>query len=100
MTSALGNLSAMDERPAPAPRKLLDQFGEWVNDVELPGRTMANLKTGFLPEILAELEPTEAITVMLESWTGWEKGRVGPEEVLGVLKEHGLSDVLSALVSA
>lgn len=90
----------MDERPAPAPRKLLDQFNEWVNDVELPGRTMANLKTGFLPDILSELEPTEQITAMLEIWGGWEKGRVGPEEVLGVLKEQGINDVLSELASA
>lgn len=89
----------MDERPAPAPAKLLAQFTDWLEETELPGRTMSNLKTGFLPEVLAEMETSESIDAMLASWNEWEKGRVGPEAVLGVLRDRGLSELLVGLAS-
>ncbi len=84
------------ERPAPAPAKLLDQFNDWVSETEMPGRTMSYLKTGFLPEVLADQDGA-AVTTMLESWEGWEKGKTRPEIVLEVLKENGLADLLSEL---
>ena len=62
----------------------------------MPGRTMAYLKTGFLPEVLAQQE-SDAISTMIESWEGWEKGNTRPEVVLEVLKEKGLADLLSEL---
>lgn len=84
------------ERPAPSPSKLLTQFNDWVNETEMPGRTMSYLKTGYLPGILAE-QDSEAVTTMIESWTGWEKGNTRPEIVLEVLKEQGLAELLAEL---
>lgn len=60
----------------------------------MPGRTMAYLKTGFLPEVLAGHQ-SDATAAMIESWAGWEKGNTRPEVVLEVLKEQGLVDLLT-----
>ena len=84
------------DRPAPSPAKLLDQFNDWAAGTELPGRTMAYLKTGHLPDVLADLGSDEALS-MLESWNGWEKGTTRPEIVLEALKEHGIVEVLTAM---
>lgn len=62
----------------------------------MPGRTMSYLKTGFLPEVLAENE-SDAAAAMLESWDGWERGKTRPEVVLGVLQDQGLADLLTSL---
>lgn len=88
----------MEERPAPSPAKLLNQFNDWVSETEMPGRTMSYLKTGFLPEVLAENE-SDAVTVMLESWSGWERGKTRPEIVLETLRENGLAELLTTLAS-
>ncbi len=93
-------MDEIQERPAPSPAKLLGQFNDWVEETEMPGRTMSYLKTGFLPEVLAEqLEAEEngTISAMLESWAGWEKGNTRPEIVLGVMKDNGLVELLGAL---
>lgn len=45
----------MTERPAPNPAKLLDQWMEWERGETTPGRVMANLKTGGLPDLLRAL---------------------------------------------
>lgn len=96
------------ERPAPSPAKLLGQFNDWVDETELPGRTMSYLKTGFLPEVLAERQESsedgdsvgnDSVATMLESWAGWEKGDTRPEIVLGVLKDNGLVTLLTELSS-
>lgn len=48
--------SAMVEnRPAPDPAKLLEQWMEWERGDTPPGRTLANLKTAGLRELLEEL---------------------------------------------
>lgn len=86
------------ERPAPSPAKLLSQFNDWVEETELPGRTMSYLKTGFLPEVLAEQEGDNVAT-MLESWGGWEKGNTRPDVVLEVLKDNGIVELLTGLAS-
>jgi hypothetical protein len=86
----------MEERPAPSPAKLLNQFNDWVAETEMPGRTMAYLKTGFLHEVLAE-QGTDVSAAMIESWTGWEKGDTRPEIVLGDLQELGLVSLLTEL---
>ena len=90
------------ERPAPSPAKLLGQFNDWVEETELPGRTMSYLKTGFLPEVLAEQQDGARgaqIEAMLESWAGWEKGNTRPEIVLAVMKDHDLVTLLTELSS-
>lgn len=86
----------MEPRLAPSPSKLLKQFNDWTAETEMPGRTMAYLKTGFLPEVLAADE-SDAVATMLESWDGWEKGKLRPEIVLEVLREQGLAELLTKL---
>lgn len=86
----------MEERPAPSPAKLLNQFNDWAGETEMPGRTMSYLKTGFLPEVLAE-NSSDSVEKMLESWEGWEKGKTRPEVVLEVLKEQGVVELLTKL---
>ncbi len=88
----------MEERPTPSPAKLLNQFNDWLGETEMPGRTMSYLKTGFLPEVLAENE-SEAVTAMLESWDGWERGNTRPEIVLGVMRDNGLVELLTKLAA-
>ena len=91
------------ERPAPSPAKLLGQFNDWIDETELPGRTMSYLKTGFLPEVLAEKRDAgdegRDIAAMLESWAGWEKGDTRPDVVLDLLKDNDLVGLLTELSS-
>lgn len=88
----------MDTRPPISPSKLLHQYNDWVEQTELPGRTMAYLKTGMLHEVLAADE-SDAATAMLEAWEQWEKGDVGPTPTLEALRDNGVADLLSALDS-
>lgn len=90
----------MDDRPAPSAQKLQTQFDDWVKGDELPGRTLAYLKTGFLPEVLEDIETTDAIEKIQAAWQEWESGKTDPEAVLKVLKAQGLSDILGALASS
>jgi hypothetical protein len=54
----------MEDRLAPNPVKLLEQWNEWERGETPPGRVMANLKTGGLPLLLqalvAEIEAAAA----------------------------------------
>lgn len=86
----------MEERPAPSPPKLLTQFEDWASETELPGRTLAYLQTGYLPEVLAENE-SENTEAMLEAWAGWDKGTAEPQTVLEALKDLGLAEFLAEL---
>lgn len=86
----------MEQRPAPSPSKLKNQFDDWLDETELPGRTLAYLKTGFLPEVLAENE-SDLTVAMLEAWAGWEKGTTEPQVVLESLRDQGLGDFLEEL---
>jgi hypothetical protein len=43
------------DRPPPDPAKLLAFWNEWERGETPPGRVIANLKTGGLPEVLQEL---------------------------------------------
>lgn len=45
----------MENRPAPDPAKLLTQWMEWEKGETTPGRTMSNLKTGGLRDLLEQL---------------------------------------------
>ena len=44
-----------EDRPGPDAQKLLDQWMEWERGDETPGRVLANLKTGGMPELLQSL---------------------------------------------
>ena len=46
--------------PTPDPEKLLAQWMEWERGETPPGRVMANLKTGGLPELLKALVEAKA----------------------------------------
>jgi hypothetical protein len=49
------------EKPPPDPAKLLSFWDEWERGETPPGRTMANLKTHGLADLLRQLaEPTGA----------------------------------------
>ncbi len=85
-------------RPAPDPAKLAGQFDEWVRGEALPGRMLANLKTGRLPELLATSGDRAA--GLAELWQGWEKGTTVPLEVAQGLADGGLTDLLADLAEA
>ena len=84
------------DRPPPEPAKLLSQWEAWERGDELPGRTMANLKTGDA-RMLLEAGGDESAR-LLEAWTRWEKGQSIPTEVLGALKDAGMRDFLVARI--
>jgi hypothetical protein len=89
----------MEDRPPASAAKLLNQFNDWVAETEMPGRTMAYLKTGMLHEVLAAQADAPNVSAMIESWNGWEKGGVRPEVVLEVLSAEGIVDLLMSLSS-
>lgn len=43
------------ETPPPDPEKLLTYWNEWERGETTPGRTIANLKTAGLPQVLQRL---------------------------------------------
>ncbi|MGI9600934.1 MAG: hypothetical protein ACR2QE_03550 [Acidimicrobiales bacterium] len=43
------------DKPIPDPTKLLSQWNEWERGETTPGRTLANLKTSGLGDLLASL---------------------------------------------
>lgn len=90
----------MDPRPPVSPAKLLNQFTDWIEGTEMPGRTMAYLKTGMLHEVLAVQPGGSPAEAMLESWSGWEKGKTRPEIVLGVMRDEGLAELLGTLAES
>lgn len=87
----------MDDRPPVSPEKLLHQFRDWLDDTEMPGRTMSYLKTGFLPELLQENIDVEGVVSMIEAWEGWEQGKTHPTAVLEALRDSGIEPLLSSL---
>lgn len=94
--------AADDPRPAPDPAKLAGQFDEWVRGETLPGRMLANLKTGRLPELLATSGDRggDRAADLAELWQGWEKGTTVPLEVAQGLADGGLTDLLADLAEA
>ncbi len=87
-------------RPEPDPAKLAGQFTEWVRGETLPGRVLANLKTGRLPELLDAAaagsggKPAETLA---EAWNGWERGTTLPLPVAEGLRDGGLFQFLLGL---
>ncbi|MBC8364598.1 MAG: hypothetical protein H8E59_06320 [Actinobacteria bacterium] len=92
--------AAVDEnlRPEPDPAKLAGQFAEWVRGETLPGRMLANLKTGRMPEVLAAAG--DGATALSELWRGWEQGNVGPLDLAQGLADGGIADLLGDLAEA
>ena len=82
------------DRPPPEPAKLLNQWDAWERGDELPGRTMANLKTGEARVLLEAAGDGSA--ELLTAWQRWEKGQSVPTEVLAALKAGGMRDFLAA----
>lgn len=82
------------DRPPPEPAKLLSQWDAWERGDELPGRTMANLKTGEA-RVLLEAAGEESAE-LLAAWNRWEKGQSVPSEVLSILKSGGMRDFLAS----
>jgi len=81
------------DRPPPEPAKLLNQWDAWERGDELPGRTMANLKTGGA-KMLLEAAGDESAE-LLAAWSRWEKGQSVPAEVLSALKAGGMREFLA-----
>jgi hypothetical protein len=50
------------ELPVPDPEKLLASWMEWETGENTPGRVMANLKTGGLPDLLEAIIAAKADT--------------------------------------
>ena len=82
------------DRPPPEPAKLLSQWDAWERGDELPGRTMANLKTGEA-RVLLEAAGEESAE-LLAAWNRWEKGQSVPSEVLSILRSGGMRDFLAS----
>jgi len=82
--------------PAPDPAKLAGLFAEWEREEVLPGRLLANLKTGRLPEILESANADS----LLEIWEKWETGTMLPLPVAQGLLDRGLVDLLGDLAEA
>ncbi|HXH58871.1 hypothetical protein [Iamia sp.] len=96
------------ERPPADPAKLLSAWADWETGEVPAGRTMSNMKTGGLRDVIEHLasEPTEVtpdasdLTALLATWTEWEVGATSPEPVMLGLQGAGLRPLLEALAGA
>lgn len=88
----------MPAKPSPSPEKLRSQFNDWIEGTELPGRTMSYLKTGFLDELLSARSEEDEVAPMLDAWSQWERAKLGPAEVLDVLKSNNIDGFLTNLL--
>lgn len=87
---------SMVERPPSDPCKLIEHVKRWEAGDDPPGRTLANLKTGGLGELL-----TASGDEALEGpWQQWEQGRADPADVLAALTGAGLVGYLTSLLHA
>lgn len=97
------------DRPPADPRKLLAALGEWETGEVPAGRTMGNLKTGGLRDLLehaasggVDLGPDDGDVEagdLLGAWMEWETGATTPVEVLTALHDAGLRALLGALAA-
>lgn len=99
------------QRPSPDLQALNAAWKKWVEGEEpLAGRTMADLKIAGADLVLqaieeqtqkAEGEDTSAESEqgsLLAVWNGWEDGSVHPKDTLEALEEHGMGEVVAALI--
>jgi len=85
------------DRPPPDPAKLLSAWTETVSGEVTPGRGLANLKTGGLPDVLPADAPEP--DALRDAWTGWERGEIPPADVVAALHAAGLQDLLERLAA-
>lgn len=90
----------MDGLPTASADKLSRQFHDWLEGTEMPGRTLAYLKTGFLPSVFDSNAEVEGVAAMQALWDQWEAGKVNPTTVLEQLRDAGLDTFLSDLAAA
>lgn len=89
--------------PAPDASKLAGQFAEWTRGETLVGRMLANLKTGRLPDLLADAADgphADAVAAVSVHWQGWEKGSIVPLVVAEGLRDDGLEALLADLAAS
>lgn len=87
----------MTERPPPDPERLLTAWDAWERAEELPGRTMANLKTAGMRELLEAAGENSAS--VLDAWMKWEKAQVLPADVLAAMRDAGVRKLLADLTA-
>lgn len=98
------------DRPPADPKKLLAALGEWETGEVPAGRTMGNLKTGGLRDLLEHVAASgEADTGsdhpeidaggLLGAWMEWETGATPPVDVLTALHDAGLRALLGSLAA-
>lgn len=90
----------MNAIPTASAEKLGRQFHDWIDGTEMPGRTLAYLKTGFLPAVFEENSEVEGVAEMQAQWAQWEAGKANPTAVLEHLRDAGLESFLSDLAAA
>jgi hypothetical protein len=90
----------MDGIPTASADKLGRQFHDWLDGTEMPGRTLAYLKTGFLPAVFDSNAEVEGVAAMQALWAHWEAGKANPTAVLEQLRDAGLDTFLSDLATA
>jgi len=94
--------STVDAWPVPDASKLAGQFAEWIRGETLVGRMLANLKTGRLPDLLADAADgphADSVAAVSVHWQGWEKGAIVPLVVAEGLRDDGLEALLAALAA-
>lgn len=86
------------DRPPPDVSKILGHLDDWRRGEQLPGRTMAYLKTAGLPDLLASRAAAgdEGAAELAEIWAPWERARALPADVLAALVDAGLPELLMA----
>jgi hypothetical protein len=86
----------MTVRPPPDPTKLLSAWDAWERGEELPGRSLANLKTGGMRALL---EVSETGAPILEAWMKWEKAQLLPADALAAMRDAGIRQLIADLAS-
>lgn len=89
------------ERPPADPDAIVAAWRAWVDEDELPGRTMADLKIAGLDLVLATVATdSEGGAVVLEGWQRWESGQANPEETLKRMQDDGIDNLILAIATA
>ena len=90
-----------EDRPPADAAELCKHLQVWQAGDELPGRTLANLKTGRLDDVLVVLAADGLVTAeVTEAWESWERGTGQPADVLEAIVAGGLIGVLETFATA
>lgn len=96
------------EGPPSDPVRLLDHWREAAAGDVTPGRVVANLKQAGMPEFLASTlsglhevgADVAAVAALVDVWSQWERGQLGPQSLLDALGGGGLEDLLARRAAA